>query len=141
MIEIIGDKNLEQFLKSSKEKLKQLSEYFQTIHQADHQTQLTIKIVSNEEIKSMNKKFKNKNKITDVLSFPDGDFSGDIAIADSYILNRNKKINEQNFFMLVSHGLHHLFGYHHYDKQSRSNMRFLENTLMKLLGLKKVHEN
>ena len=52
-----------------------------------------------------------------------------------------KKINEQNFFMLVSHGLHHLFGYHHYDKQSRSNMRFLENTLMKLLGLKKVHEN
>ena len=39
--------------------------------------------------------------------------------------------------MLVSHGLHHLFGYHHYDKQSRSNMRFLENTLMKLLGLKK----
>ena len=51
----------------------------------------------------MNKKFKNKNKITDVLSFPDGDFSGDIAIADSYILNRNKKINEQNFFMLVSH--------------------------------------
>ena len=53
MIEIIGDKNLEQFLKSSKEKLKKLSEYFQTIHQADHQTQLTIKIVSNEEIKSM----------------------------------------------------------------------------------------
>ena len=47
MIEIIGDKNLEQFLKSSKEKLKKLSEYFQTIHQADHQTQLTIKIVSN----------------------------------------------------------------------------------------------
>ena len=50
-------------------------------------------------------------------------------------------LNEQNFFMLVSHGLHHLFGYDHYDKQSRSNMRFLENTFMKFLGLKKVHEN
>ena len=59
MIEIIGDKNLEQFLKSSKEKLKKLSEYFQTIHQADHKTHMTIKIVSNEEIKSINKKFKN----------------------------------------------------------------------------------
>ena len=65
MIEIIGDKNLEQFLKSSKEKLKKLSEYFQTIHQADHQTQLTIKIVSNEEIKSMNKKFKNMDYLQD----------------------------------------------------------------------------
>ena len=141
MIEIIGDDNLEKFLKSSKEKIKKLSEYFQTIHQADRKTQVTIKIVSNDEIKSMNKNFRKKNKITDVLSFPDGDFAGDIAIADSYILNKNKKINEQNFFMLVSHGLHHLFGYDHYDKQSRSNMRFLENTFMKFLGLKKVHEN
>ena len=141
MIEIIGDKNLEQFLKASKEKLKKLSEYFQTIHQADHQTQLTIKIVSDEEIKSMNKKFRKKNKITDVLSFPDGEFSGDIAIADSYILNKNQTINAQNFFMLVGHGLLHLFGYTHYDKQSRSNMRFLENTFMLMLGLKKVHED
>ena len=89
----------------------------------------------------MNKNYRKKNKITDVLSFPDGDFAGDIAIADSYILNKNKKINEQNFFMLVSHGLHHLFGYDHNDKQSRSNMRFLENTFIKFLGLKKVHEN
>ena len=72
MIEIIGDKNLEQFLKSSKEKLKKLSEYFQTIHQADHQTQLTIKIVSNEEIKSMNKKFK-KEMVNKLQNFkPDG---------------------------------------------------------------------
>ena len=85
MIEIIGDDNLEKFLKSSKEKIKKLSEYFQTIHQADHKTQVTIKIVSNDEIKSMNKNFRKKNKITDVLSFPDGDFAGDIAIADSYI--------------------------------------------------------
>ena len=45
MIEIIGDDNLEKFLKSSKEKIKKLSEYFQTIHQADHETQVTIKIV------------------------------------------------------------------------------------------------
>ena len=100
MIEIIGDDNLEKFLKSSKEKIKKLSEYFQTIHQADRKTQVTIKIVSNDEIKSMNKNFRKKNKITDVLSFPDGDFAGDIAIADSYILNKNKKINEQNFLCL-----------------------------------------
>ena len=121
--------------------LKKLSEYFQILHQNEDQTMITIKIVSNEEIKILNKKFRKKNKVTDVLSFPDAHASGDIAIADSYILNKNQSINAQNFFMLAGHGLLHLFGYSHYDKQSRSNMRFLENTFMIMLGLKKVHED
>ena len=43
--------------------------------------------------------------------------------------------------MLVGHGILHLFGYTHYEKQTRENMRFLENTLMLHLGLKVVHEN
>ena len=129
-IEFIGDTQL-----------KKLSEYFQILHQNEDQTMITIKIVSNEEIKILNKKFRKKNKVTDVLSFPDEHASGDIAIADSYILNKNQTINAQNFFMLVGHGLLHLFAYAHYDKQSRSNMRFLENTFMLMLGLKKVHED
>ena len=128
-------------MQASKDRLKKLSEYFQILHQNEDQTMITIKIVSNEEIKILNKKFRKKNKVTDVLSFPDEHASGDIAIADSYILNKNQTINSQNFFMLVGHGLLHLFGYTHYDKQSRSNMRFLENTFMLMLGLKKVHED
>ena len=111
------------------------------MHLGNEQTLISIKIVSNDEIKSLNKEFRKKNKVTDVLSFPDEHASGDIAIADSYILNKNKTINAQNFFMLVGHGLLHLFGFTHYDKQSRSNMRFLENTFMLMLGLKKVHED
>ena len=140
-IEFIGDTQLKKFLRASKDRLKKLSEYFQILHQNEDQTMITIKIVSNEEIKILNKKFRKKNKVTDVLSFPDEHASGDIAIADSYILNKNQTINSQNFFMLVGHGLLHLFGYTHYDKQSRSNMRFLENTFMLMLGLKKVHED
>ena len=140
-IVFIGDTKLKKFLRDSKDRLKKLSEYFQILHQNEDQTMITIKIVSNEEIKILNKKFRKKNKVTDVLSFPDEHASGDIAIADSYILNKNQTINTQNFFMLVGHGLLHLFGYTHYDKQSRSNMRFLENTFMLMLGLKKVHED
>ncbi len=140
-IEFIGDIHLKKFLRDSKDRLKKLSEYFQILHQNEDQTMITIKIVSNEEIKVLNKEFRKKNKVTDVLSFPDEHASGDIAIADSYILNKNQTINAQNFFMLVGHGLFHLFGYTHYDKQSRSNMRFLENTFMLMLGLKKVHED
>ena len=140
-IEFIGDTQLKKFLRASKDRLKKLSEYFQILHQNEDQTMITIKIVSNEEIKILNKKFRKKNKVTDVLSFPDEHASGDIAIADSYILTKNQTINAQYFFMLVGHGLLHLFGYTHYDKQSRSNMRFLENTFMLMLGLKKVHED
>ena len=140
-IEFIGDTQLKKFLRASKDRLKKLSEYFQILHQNEDQTMITIKIVSNEEIKILNKKFRKKNKVTDVLSFPDEHASGDIAIADSYILTKNQTINAQYFFMLVGHGLLHLFGYTHYDKQSRANMRFLENTFMLMLGLKKVHED
>ena len=140
-IEFIGDTQLKKFLLDSKDRLKKLSEYFQILHQNEYQTMITIKIVSNEEIKILNKEFRKKNKVTDVLSFPDDHAAGDVAIADSYILNKNRTINSQNFFMLVGHGLLHLFGYTHYDKQSRSNMRFLENTFMLMLGLKKVHED
>ncbi len=141
VIEFIGNSELNKFLKDSKERLKTLSTYFQALHRNEEQTQITIKIVSNEEIKILNKEFRKKNKITDVLSFPDNHASGDIAIADSYILNKNNKINPQNFFLLVGHGLLHLFGYTHYDRQSRANMRFLENMFMKILGLKRVHED
>tara|TARA_Y100000996_G_scaffold413862_1_gene403144 strand:+ start:3311 stop:3760 length:450 start_codon:yes stop_codon:yes gene_type:complete len=141
VIEFIGNSELNKFLKDSKERLKTLSTYFQTLHRNEEQTQITIKIVSNEEIKILNKEFRKKNKITDVLSFPDDHTSGDIAIAYSYILNKNNTINPQNFFMLVGHGLLHLFGYTHYDRQSRANMRFLENMFMKILGLKRVHED
>ena len=141
VIEFIGNDELKRILKESKERLKTLSEYFQTLHRNKKKTQITIKVVSNEEIKNLNKKFRKKNKITDVLSFPDDHASGDIAITDSYILNKNNKINPQNFFMLLGHGLLHLFGHTHYDRQSRANMRFLENLFMKILGLKRVHED
>ena len=141
VIEFIGNSQLKKFLNNSKGRLKKLSEYFQPLHLNENQTSITIKIVSNDEIKSLNKEFRKKNKVTDVLSFSDEIASGDIAIADSYILNKNNTINSQNFFMLVSHGLLHLFGYSHYDRQSRSNMRFLENMFMKFIGLKPVHED
>ena len=141
VIEFIGNIQLKKFLNNSKGRLKKLSEYFQPLHLNENQTSITIKIVSNDEIKSLNKEFRKKNKITDVLSFSDEIASGDIAIADSYILNKNNTINSQSFFMLVSHGLLHLFGYSHYDRQSRSNMRFLENMFMKFIGLKPVHED
>ena len=61
-IEFIGDTQLKKFLRASKDRLKKLSEYFQILHQNEDQTMITIKIVSNEEIKILNKKFRKKIK-------------------------------------------------------------------------------
>jgi probable rRNA maturation factor len=83
---------------------------------------------SSAEIKKLNKKFRNKNKSTDVLSFPFYEekelktkikmkkkiYLGDIIINLNKIKNKNNKnhfINELN--KLWIHGFIHLFGYKH----------------------------
>ena len=60
VIEFIGNSELNKFLKDSKKRLKTLSTYFQALHRNEEQTQITIKIVSNEEIKILNKEFRKK---------------------------------------------------------------------------------
>jgi len=87
----------------------------------------TLLLSDGKEIKSLNKKFRNKNKSTDVLSFPfqtKKDFKkklkldkeiylGDIIINLSKI--KSKKINDFKieFDRLWIHGLVHLCGYDH----------------------------
>lgn len=53
---------------------------------------------------------------------------------------KNGKYSSQSFFMLMVHGMLHLFKYSHYDKNNRETMRMLENICMINLGLKATHE-
>ena len=138
-INFIGDRQFKKFLTSSKSKLTILMKYFEILHHIKGHSTICVKVVNEEEIKFLNKKFRKKNKVTDVISFEDDGFSGDIAITDIHI-NKNGKYLEQNFFMLLVHGLLHLFGYTHYDVKNRKSMRLLENIAMVNLGLKKIHE-
>ncbi len=138
-LDFIGDKDFQNFLKLSKNKLRLLLQYFETLNYKYESTNICVKIVQEEEIKTLNKLYRKKNKITDIISFEDDGFSGDIAITISYIL-KNGKFSQQNFFMLLVHGMLHLFGYKHDNKSNREHMRLLENTAMVNLGLKKTHE-
>ncbi len=83
----------------------------------------TILLSNNKKIKMLNKKFRNKNKPTDVLSFPLGKkitkkitYLGDIIISYEYI-NRPKKINIYDFqrktIKIFIHGFLHLIGFDH----------------------------
>ena len=65
---------------------------------------LTLLLSNNKEIKILNKKFRNKNKHTDVLSFPFNkkqkklkeDYLGDIIISFNYI-NKPKNLDNYGF--------------------------------------------
>ena len=101
----------------------------------------TLLLSGPEEIKKLNKKFRKKNKITDVLSFPFYEkkqldikikrekeiYIGDIILNLGKIRhkkNKSKFKNELN--KLWIHGLVHLFGHQHKKNKDFKSMEKIE---------------
>ena len=85
---------------------------------------LTILLSNNKNIKKLNKKFRNKNKPTDVLSFPlekklnlkKNLYLGDIVISYEFMNNPKSLKNlefKNNVTKIFIHGFLHLLGYDH----------------------------
>ena len=103
----------------------------------------------NDEIKRLNKKFRNKDKSTDVLSFPFYEkkefknkinkekeiYIGDIIVNINKI---NEKKNIKNFRLefdkLWIHGLVHLLGYDHKKNKDFLNMLKVEKKFLSFLN-------
>ena len=106
----------------------------------------SILLAGNKEIKTFNKKFRKKNKITDVLSFPYSTpseirekkkinrkvYLGDI-ILNLYKIDKRKNKFKNEFNKLWVHGLVHLLGYKHYKNIDFFKMRKIENKIIKQL--------
>ena len=96
--------------------------------------EFSILLTNNKEMKSLNYKFREKNKPTDVLSFPlkNKNYIGDIAISFEIINKRSKKTN---FFLELDkmwiHGYFHLIGYDHKKSDDYKKMLKKENTVLK----------
>tara|TARA_B100000965_G_scaffold350059_1_gene323620 strand:+ start:576 stop:1043 length:468 start_codon:yes stop_codon:yes gene_type:complete len=85
---------------------------------------LTLLLSNNKKIKILNKKFRNKNNHTDVLSFPFNEkqkrpkenYLGDIIISFNY-MNKPKNLNNYEFkiktIKIFIHGFLHLLGHDH----------------------------
>ena len=100
-----------------------------------------------KEIKLLNKKFRKKNKTTDILSFPyqvkrdlkkqrsqkSEVYLGDIIINVKKINFESQKIFKDHFNILWVHGLLHLFGYDHKKEKNYKKMKFFENKFLKKL--------
>ena len=106
---------------------------------------LTILLTGNSKMKYLNRKFKKKNKTTDVLSFPNyyrNDLNnetnkeiylGDIAV-NYEIINRRSKNGDFNleFDKMWVHGYLHLLGYNHKKVEDYKVMKKLEDKILKI---------
>ena len=99
----------------------------------------TIFLTNNKKMRELNKKFKNKNKTTDVLSFPFHNkinykkniYLGDIAISYEIINKRSKNSSFfQEFDKMWIHGYLHLLGHNHKKKKDFIKMQKLENLIL-----------
>lgn len=88
-----------------------------------NRVELSLALVGNREIQELNARFRNKNKPTDVLSFPSGErlstttqILGDVVIsveqAEKQARKRRRTLNEEVGGLLI-HGILHLLGYDH----------------------------
>tara|TARA_X000001036_G_scaffold309095_1_gene287786 strand:+ start:1858 stop:2322 length:465 start_codon:yes stop_codon:yes gene_type:complete len=102
-----------------------------------------------KEIKKLNKKFRKKNKSTDVLSFPfykkkllDSKikrekeiYLGDIIVNLNKIKNKNNKIKfQEELNKLWIHGLVHLFGHKHKKNQDFYTMHKIEEKYLEYIN-------
>jgi probable rRNA maturation factor len=103
----------------------------------------TILLTSSLNMKKLNKKFRNQNKSTDVLSFPFLSsnnlkfikqkklYIGDMATSYEIINSRTKKNNFLlEFDKAWVHGLLHLIGYNHIKNQDYSKMNKIEKRIL-----------
>ena len=103
----------------------------------------TILLTNSSNMKKLNKKFRRKNKSTDVLSFPFFSpknlklvrgkkiYIGDIAASYEIINSRSKR---NNFFLEFDkvwiHGLLHLVGYQHVKNNDYFKMNKVEKRIL-----------
>ena len=99
----------------------------------------SILLAGNNEIKILNKKFRGKNKTTDVLSFPYHEafelkknkntnvYLGDVILNYNKI---NKKNFKKDFNKLWVHGFLHLIGYTHKKDKDYYKMSNIEKKIL-----------
>jgi len=107
---------------------------------------LSVLLVGDKQIKDLNKKYRHKNKITDVLSFSqkegdifplspkERDYLGEIIICYPQVKRQAKFFNqtiEKEFALLLIHGFLHLLGF---DDQTSSGYKKMENLQNKILA-------
>ena len=145
---LISNKNWKKYIKKPEIYLKKK---IKSINKKDNffknkNCNFSLLLSGKKEIRTINKKFRKKNKITDVLSFPyypaqetrsrlklnKSIYLGDIII-NLYKIDKRKNKFKKEFNKLWVHGLVHLLGHKHYKIKDFYKMIKVENKIIKQL--------
>jgi len=101
---------------------------------------VSLKFVDINEMQLINKTYRNIDRPTNVLSFPNdlsgsvqGSFLGDIAVCPELILKESQeqeKSAQDHLSHLYVHGVLHLLGYDHEEDDSADDMENLEKNIL-----------
>ena len=160
MVDFIG----EELDKKSIKLLKKIAKHtFKVNNQKHRKIQACVKFVYDDEIQELNKRMRNIDKVTDVLSFPNCEDvfnkeilpknfpyevnpeNGKVDIGD-VVINLNRAEEQAGSFghsftrevaYLMVHGLLHLMGYDHMDALDANLMRAQEEKVLAKFNLKR----
>lgn len=117
---------------------------------------INIILTNPEQIRETNKKYRNIDKETDVLSFPMFEKEeiqymlkngneikeplGDIMISIPRVSQQAKEYGhsfERELSYMVVHGFYHLMGYDHIEEEDKKIMRNKEEEILEILNIKR----
>jgi len=106
---------------------------------------LTLRLVDREEGRQLNRQYRGRDAATNVLSFPadlpaevDLPLLGDIVLCAPLVVEEalaQGKSAEAHWAHLTIHGILHLLGYDHQEKEEAEVMERLEIDLLESLGI------
>jgi probable rRNA maturation factor len=119
--------------------------------------ELSVRLTDNEQVRALNARWRDKNKPTNVLSFPmlgeddlrDANIAGPELLLGDIILARGvceaeaaeKGVSiEQHAAHLIVHGTLHLLGYDHQQEDDASDMEAREIRALERLGIASPYE-
>ena len=115
----------------------------------EERTEISVTFVEAEEIRELNRDYRDNDKVTDVLSFPQFDDLndipdfGEICLGDVVICKDRAEEQAEEFghsfereiIYLFTHSILHLLGYDHMEEDEKQEMRAREEEVMTHLGI------
>ena len=117
------------------------------IENINDEVEISVSFVNDEEIKQLNRDYRDKDNVTDVLSFPtemnyhiEGIpvILGDVVICLKRAKEQSEEFGhsfERELVYLFVHSMFHLLGYDHIDEDDKVLMRKKEKEALKRIGI------
>lgn len=120
-------------------------------HIDESRSEISVTFVDGEEIQELNRDYRDTDRVTDVLSFPQFDDLneipdfGEICLGDVVICKDQAEKQAEEFghsfereiIYLFTHSILHLLGYDHMEEDEKKEMRAREEEVMEHLGIRR----